>query len=511
MKQCPNCGKRSEDRDKFCGECGFSFGKGAGRLPRYTGIAASVVVVVALLAFLALRLLHGTSRADFIGSQVSFLEERVTAFTEDLTKDTFSSDITLSVSVDGSGEVADMLGGVLDGTSAVVRLDSSSEQLLMNAALLLKGSNVLEGFIRLTPEEIGFCVPNADETYYVGRIADMADTFGIGKNGTDLRISAAELRADIDVIVKRYQAVLAQQISKEKLTVERGREVRLSEAGKTVRCTVMTWEPDEDDITGLIHAVASALETDKEIGNLLDMHSAVENGYDDGMDMLADLAERMRGRAEEIAAAVTGDGLVWRAALDGRSQIALIAVKTDNGEIVFERATGSGECAEAFYVNSGRAEIVMITNRFSVNGSRCTGEMAADTKYGIVSVSYDLDLSRKSVIGIPYGSYTPDLRNIAPGIRPELRVDDGKSGSTDHVLTVGGLGNLTDGMLQSVGITVNTTGESSAKEPSGPGTDISGYDRQALENLLDDIGYGVGNALMDSPEIEELMELLYGF
>ncbi|MBR0171805.1 MAG: zinc ribbon domain-containing protein [Lachnospiraceae bacterium] len=527
MRYCPNCGKPSEDRARFCGACGFSFAdtdarqappengnaprQRTGRMPLFIGIAVCAVVIAAAAAILVPRVLGGVSSADFVGSQVAFLEERANALTGNLTKDTLSSDIMFSASVDGSGDMAEMLGDVLDGTAVVLKLDGSPQQTLLNAALFLKGSSLLEGFIRVTPDEIGFCVPDADETYYTGRLADLADTLGIRQPDADTRVSAAEIRNDIGVIVKRYQDILAGQITKDRLTVEKGRDVRLSEVGKTVRCTVMTWEPDEDDITGLISAVADALETDEEIGNLLDAFFAAEYGYDSGMDMLADLADRLRDRSGGIAAGVAENGLVWRAAFDGKSQINLISVETGAGEVVFERADESGECAEAFYINSGRAEVVRIINAFSVSGSRRTGEMAADTDTGTVRVAYDIDLAEQSVFGIPYGTYTPDLRNLIPGVDLALQVTGGAGGSTDHILTVGGLKNLTGGMLGSVELVMNTTGKSTAKEPSGKTEDISGYNTEELENLLDDIGYGVSEALMNSPEMEELMKLLYGY
>ena len=527
MRYCPNCGKPSEDRERFCGECGFSFAdtdarpspaaspdaprQQAGRGLPYAGIAVCAVVIIVVLAILVSRLRGGSSFTDFVGSQVAFLEERANALTGNLTKDALSSDITFSVSVDGSGDLTETLGEVLDGTSVVLKLDSGPERMLLNAALFLKGSNILEGFLKVTPDEIGFCVPNADETYYTGKTAELKATLGIGQAGSDMRISGAAIRDDIGVIVKRYQAILAGRITKDRLTVDNGREVMLSEVGKTVRCTVMTWEPDEEELTGLIGAVADALETDEEIGNLLDVFSVAENGYGDGMEMLADLADRMRDRAEEIAAGAVENGFVWRAAVDGKAQLALISVETANGAAVLERAVDSGAGAEAFYINSGRAAVVRITNAFSSEGSRRTGEIATDTVAGTVSVSYDVDLAEQSVFGIPYGTYTPDLRNIVPGVNLELTVAGGQDGSSDHMLTIGGLKNLTEGMLTSVDLMMNTTGVSSAKEPSGQKKDISGYDKQALETLRDDIGYGVSNALMGSPEVEELMQLLYGF
>ena len=169
------------------------------------------------------------------------------------------------------------------------------------------------------------------------------------------------------------------------------------------------------------------------------------------------------------------------------------------------------EGAEAFYVNNDNAETVMITNTFSIDGSKRDGEFTMDSSGGKLSVEYDIDLSKKSVFGIPYGVYTPDFRNIVPGASLELEVTEGKNGSTEHILTVGGLKNLTDDMLSAVDITVNTTNKSSAKEPSGKKEDISDYDMEELMALLEDIGYGVSDALMDSPEIEELMESLYGY
>lgn len=527
MRYCPNCGKPSEDRARFCGACGFSFAdtdvrqappengsalrQKSGRMPLFIGIAVCAVAIAAVAAIFVPRVLGGVSSDDFVDSQVAFLEERVNVLTGNLTKDTLSSDITFSASVNGSGDMADMLGEVLDGTSVVLKLDGSGRQMLLNAALFLKGSSVLEGFIRVTPDEIGFCVPDADETYYTGKLADLADTLGMPQPDADARVSAAEIRNDIGVIVKRYQSILAGQITKDRLTVERGRDVRLTEVGKTVRCTVMTWEPGEEDIAGLIGEVANALETDEEIGNLLDVFYAAEYGYDSGRDMLADLADRMRDRSGEIAAGVAENGLVWRAAFDGKEQITLISVETGGGEIVLERAAESGECAEAFYINSGRAEVVRVLNAFSLSGSRRTGELLADTDSGIVRVAYDIDLAEQSVFGIPYGIYTPDLRNLIPGVELSLQVTGGAGGSTDHILTVGGLKNLTDGMLGAVELVMNTTGKSTAKEPSGKTVDISGYDAEQLENLLNDIGYGVSDALMGSPEIEELMRLLYGY
>lgn len=556
MKTCPNCGKEFADNVKFCGECGFSFAdapapqmntapestvyqgayeqqpaagtvyQGAyeqqapagkkkkskrSKLPLIIGAVAAVLVVVVLAVVLIPRLLGGKGSTDFVGAQVAFARERVGFFTESLTKDTLSSDITISATVDGKGEVADMLTDMLDGTSAVVKIDSSSKALLLNAALNLNGSSVLEGFFRLTPDEIGFAVPSADDTYYVGNIADLADTLGIDLSDTQLDISAKEIRNDIEGIVTRYQKVLSASITKDRIETEKNREVKLSEVGKTVTCTVMRWEPEEEELIELFDALADTLEADEQLAGVLEKYGLVEYDYDSGLEMLGDYAEMLRDGAEDLADGIVSSGLVWTVALDKKAQVALIMIEVEYAEIVFERALDGKTGSEAFYVVDDGTDAVMVTNDYTISGSKRTGEIVVDTEYGPFSLAYDIDLSKKSVFGVPYGTYTPDLSDYMPGLGVELAVTGGKSGSTDHVVTVSGLKNLTDDMLRSVNITINTTAKSSAKEPSGKKEDISDYDEYDLTELLEEIGVSVEESLMDSPELADIIDMMGGY
>lgn len=547
MKTCPNCGKQFADNAKFCGECGYSFadalvpqmsgeaesipyqpvygqqppagksrqGKNrqgkSSKLPLIIGAVAAVAVVIVLAVVLITRLFGGRSSTDFVGAQVSFARERAGFFTESFTKDTLSSDITISAAVDGKGEAADMLTEVLDGTSVVVKLDSSSKALLLNAALNLKGSNVLEGFFRMTPDEIGFAVPSADDTYYVGKIAELADTLGFDLSDTQIDISAKEIRDDVEDIVVRYQKVLSSHITKDRVETEKNRDVKLSEAGTTVKCTVMTWEPEEEELIELFEALADTLEADEQLAGILEKYDLVDTEYDSGLEMLEDYADLMRDGAEDVAADIVDSGLIWTVALDKKAQVALIMIETEDTEIVFERALDGKSGAEAFYIVDNGTDVVMITNEYEISGSKRTGEIVADTEYGPLSLAYDVDLSKKSVFGVPYGTYTPDLSDYVPGLDVELSVAGGKSGSTDHVLTVSGLKNLTGDMLRSVDITINTTAKSSAKEPAGKKEDISDYDEDELSELLEDIGVTVLESLKDSPEIMDLIDAVGGY
>ena len=507
----PKSGRRKKSRKNTAGAKRASRQKGRGsKLPLIIGAVALLAIVIALAVIFVPRLLGGKSSTDFVGAQVDFLEDRAALFTDSLTKETLSSDITIRAEVDGRGETADLLNDVLDGTSVVAKLDSSKKTLLLNAALNLKGSNVLEGFFRMTPDEIGFSVPTVDDTYYIADLADLADTLGF-EMGKTQNISSKEIRDDIDAIVDRYRKVLTKHISKDKLKTEKNRDVKLSEAGKTVKCTVMTWEPEEDDLIDLFDAIADSLEDDEHLADLLDSLGLVNSGYDDALDMLADYADELRDNAENIAEDIVDTGLVWTLALDKKGQVALVMIEDDNIEIVLERAVDGKNGAEAFYMLERGRETIMVHNDYRISGSKCTGEITVDMGYSSGALEYDIDFSKKSVFGLPYGTYATDLRELVPGLSLELNVTGGKSGSTDHVLSIGGLKDLTGGELQSVDLIVNTTTKSSAKEPSGKKEDISDYDERELSDLFSELGYGIVEELIESPELEDLTGLLYGY
>ncbi|MBQ4417322.1 MAG: hypothetical protein II868_06470, partial [Butyrivibrio sp.] len=237
----------------------------------------------------------------------------------------------------------------------------------------------------------------------------------------------------------------------------------------------------------------------------------LDYGYDDGLEMLADYADYIRDDAEDMAASLVDNGFIWTVALDKKNQIALIMIQDDYNEIVYERAVDGKAGTEAFYAVFDGVEELMVYNDYTISGSKRTGEVSFDVQGSVFALEYDIDLSKKSVFGIPYGTYFTDLGDIAPGLEAELSVTGGKSGSADHVFTVSGLEDLTDDMISSADITVNATSKSSAKEPSGTKEDISDYDEEELMELLDTLGYDIIDALSESPELADLADLLLGY
>ena len=480
------------------------------RVPLYIGIAVAAVAVIGIVAFAVSRLVGGGGKStDFVGSQKAFLEERTAVLTESTAKDTFSSDVTLSVELNGRGELADIAQELLGDSSIVMKMDSSAKRVLLNAALHLKGSNVLEGFFTMTPDEIGFSIPNADDTWYVMDLETLMDRYDIQTGDLEQNMTPKEAQANIKEIVDRYVAVLSSSIKKESVKREK-RDVKLSEVGKTVSCTVMTWTPTEDELVGLFDALAETLETDTQLAELLDVYATQSGEYQDGTDMLEQFADTLRDEAEDTAAQIVDAEFTWIVALDSKSRVSWISISTDQGEVAYERALDAETGAEALYAVSDGYEAFLVLNEYDYKGTQYTGTLSADTPEGAISLDYDIDFSKKSVFGIPYGTYSPDLRALLPGLKLEVTVEDGGKGSTDHIIAVKGLGNLTGDEVTDVTVTLNTTDKGTAKEPDGSKEDISDYSDEELQALFGDLLYEVEDALMSSPEIMELLETIGG-
>ena len=114
--------------------------------------------------------------------------------------------------------------------------------------------------------------------------------------------------------------------------------------------------------------------------------------------------------------------------------------------------------------------------------------------YDSFTVDFDIDLSKKSVLGVPYGSYS--LSNYDERFL-KLSVGKADNGGSDHELTI-----YPDGSSggDRITFTLNTTDKKAtfAKEPKEKATEITDiYD-------LEDIIYDISDELTD-----KLYDILY--
>ena len=480
------------------------------RAPVFIAIAVAALALIAIIAVAVSSLGGGKKSTDFIGAQKAFVEERATEMAGSVVRDSFSSDVTVSMSLNGRGEAAELFSEILDGSSIVLKTDSASGKTLMNAALHLKGSNVLEAFFSMTADRVAFSVPNANDTLYVADLMTLMENLDIDMSDLPQTVNAKEMRDEIKSVTDRYLGVLSSSINKEHIETKKS-DVKLSEVGKTVSCTVMVWTPDEEELVTIAENIADTLETDEDLAAMLDAYALADGEYRDGMEMLEELADEIRKEAAETARQTVEENSTWTVALDGKGKVVWISIADDVREFAIERYADDKEGAEVMYATEDGHDAFMIINEYTAKGQARTGTLSAKTAGGTVDLDYDIDLSKRSVFGIPYGTYTPDLRNLLPGLNVDLTVRDAGGKSTDHIITVTGLGSLTGDELTEASVTVNATEKSTAKEPAGREEDISDYSPEELETLADELIEEIGSALMKSPEIMDVLEMLGGF
>lgn len=141
-----------------------------------------------------------------------------------------------------------------------------------------------------------------------------------------------------------------------------------------------------------------------------------------------------------------------------------------------------------------------VTGDFSSKGSQVEGELVISDGYESMTLEMDVDTAKQSPLGFYYGEYSFNVPDTT--VKIDLEVKEGKSGSTDHVMTLRGESYDLGGVSR-IDITVNATEKSTVKKPSGKKVDISGYDLDELEELFTDIG----EQLED--DLEDIMYELY--
>lgn len=515
---CPHCGEKIPADSNFCPNCSAPIRpqlspakaaapskRGSSKIPLFILGSAVAVVVLAAAVFVLSRLFISPVDTFISAQEDVFIKPLLSALEKQLdvyNNGEFSSDITCSASVDSAD-----VNKYLSDSSIVLKLDTNQNSLLANGDLILMGSPVLSGTLTYDKGKLGFYLPEIDDEYYVLELSEMLDSLGIADvDLSDVKmpeLSGKEWRA----LAEAYLDITHTVITKENLEVERREDFYLDELGGSYTGTVYTFTPTAEDVEAMIEAVADHLEKDKDlrnaIMNLVNTDAFLElfgvYGYDDmesALDEgLQDLAEELRYRAEDIGESVEESDIRWKLYMEGK-ELRMVSIKSRKSDemFVFEReGTESKGCSIAFYEASDDYNTVYLQAEYTKKGDACDGDLKISDGYrNTLRIDFTMDGSKRSVLGIPYGSYSfavPD-----EDIRCSLEVSEGKSGSTDHVFSLRGDDYTFGGLFTKLDVTVNTTSKSSAKKPSVKATDISDYTEQELSKLL----YNLGNRVMDN-------------
>ena len=274
---CPNCGGAVEAGADFCPNCGGSMPKGGGtRAPMSrnakVGILAAVcaAAVIALAVFL-LPKLFSSPAVDFVRIQAEFLAVRaldpIQAALESGTASapkSFSSDITVSASVDNS-----QIDEYLEDSSIQLRLDARKDTVLADGSLNLMGSTVLSGAATYEKGVLGFALPQVDNNYYTLDLAKFIEE----QTGEKVDLGTAAL-PELSVgewftLAKDYGGILSKAVTKDNLTLERGREVRFDQLKGSFKGNVYTFKPKAGDLEDMLLELADQIETDETLRKLL--------------------------------------------------------------------------------------------------------------------------------------------------------------------------------------------------------------------------------------------------
>ena len=528
---CPNCGARLPAGSAFCTNCGANVRsapapaaqKPGGRMtPRIIGISAAAVAVIALAAAIWLiPNLFASPDKKFISYQAELFIDALLSELESganrYGSGSFSTDLTVTASVDDAS-----INGYLDGSSVNLGIDLKKDTAVVGGELVLMGSPVLSGTVTYDDGQLGFLLPQADNTYYVMDLKKVAkNLFGVDLDPDSMKtpeISGKQWRA----LIEAYLDVVYATVNKDNVTEEKGRDVRLAGLGGSFTGTVYTFTPTAEDIEDMLIRLADRLESDKDLRDLILQMSGAATlaemadnyGYysdygfslEDELDRaLLDLAGELRDEAEWIGLDVEDSGFSWSVAVEGKT-VRQIRISVQDGSVqdginaVVYEAEGaeSDGRTELIYMVSGRNRQNLVERSYTRKGNEYDGRVTVTLPYEpTVTVTYKIDRGKTSVFGIPYGEYRVSVPE--KDFSASMTVAAGANGGVDHTVTVR-MNGLHFGYyyydISRLQVTVNATDRSSVKKPSQRAVDISDYSEWELEDLLYGLGEDIGETLV---------------
>lgn len=526
---CPNCGEKIPGGSTFCPNCHIIVQpqhsgrnvkvqpkSGRSKAPIFAGIAAAVVALVVAGVLLIPRLFSSPEDTFVSAQESTFVTPLLDALETEM--DTYgsgklSTDVTLSASVD-SPEI----NQYLSDSSVVLRLDMNQSNLLAAGDLIVMGSPVLSGTLTYENGRLGFYLPELDDNYYVMDLSNMLSSLGV--SDVDLgsialpEFSGKEWRA----LAETYLDVVYSMVTKNNVSVEQRQSYLLPELGGSYTGTIYTFTPTAADIQSMLVKLADHLEKDKDLRSLIlkavdpetlllsmsgfiradayyndpsayDLESALDEGL---RDLAADLREAALSmdQSQDI-------GLIWSLYMEGK-ELRMVRLENSNygTAMVFERAgTASKGCTQTLYNEYGYSDrYVYFQNQYTKNGDVYSGEVTLNDGYSeSVSLSYNADTGKRSVLGIPHGSYS--LSMPYEDVSLSMKVSEGRNGGTDHVITILDNGYAFGGEFTRMDLTINTTDKSSAKKPGRQPTDITYYSEEELSDLMYYLSSQMENAL----------------
>ncbi len=571
MKYCSTCGNPIPDDAAFCGNCGTpvpqaqaadgatSFCRACGRkipaaapscpycgvptLPvggpqqpagpqkrpaarrRKTGLIIAIVAVVVVVlgvltvgGLLAARL-FASPVTKFFSYNAELLSDRVMPLLDTvgdrLDQDQFSSDMTLTGSVDNSA-----ISSYLDNSAITLKTDLDDGSLLLNGEVELLGSSVLNATVTYEDGTLGLYLPELDQNYYVADLSQLI--FNITGQRIDLEgLGLPDISTDeIMEVLKPYGEALIELVNEDSITKEKNVSFSLGALPFSGKCTVYTFSPRAEEYRAMLLKLADLLENDTNLQELIQKVSQSTSLLTElytGADylpyrfsqMTTQAANDLRTNADSYARYLEQSRASWSVAVEGGQvrQVKLSAYDSYYGSdsgIVYEAVgDGKSELNEVIYFLEDGSNETILTNRQTMSGKETSGTLNIYFDYSdYASINYDMTKDKTSRLGIPYGTFSLWTTEGSPTF--SLTVQDGAAGGTDHILSISNAAPMFDYAFSSLNVTLNTTDKTSAKAPDIAPVDVTNYSDDQIEEIAERIA-----SRLESDLISNLGPLLY--
>lgn len=472
----------------------------------------SPALILGLIAVLVIGIGAFALKGMFTGGGPSnpFLQYHTKLFTDRFTPlaeaaisqdNKVSTDLTMTANVQGQG--MEDIQSVLEDSSFVMKIDSGEDHILSNFEMNMKGSSLVSGIFHMDLKTMGFYLPEGDGNYYAGDTGKILNTLSDGEITDASELFGNVTKKDLEEYLQKWYQIVNASFTKENLIIE-DKEITLDQLAETFKGKVYTFKPTNEDIQKSFVAFADMVEKDAKFrqmtssmgaSNYASMYGAMTPEMTE--DDLLELAKEIKADPASFVGNFDPELLEWSIAVE-KEAVRQLIFNYDSVGMVYEATAPveKGSFSERFYVVGGMKAVdaansnieLMVSNDYDKEGKSYTGSLQFEIPYqGTFVIDYAVDLAQKYIL-FPYGTYNLKIQEM-PFVVLDIEVKDGENNSIDHVLDV----KSTFG--PSATININATQKGTAEKPNMTPVDISDYDKEQLETLIDQNMSTIGEGL----------------
>ena len=224
------------------------------------------------------RLQHLLKKSAFFIIAVSFMILSAVSLLAETVGESETKQTDIAVSVTGVN--ADLINSYLEKSLISIRTAKKDDTFLLNLDTVFSGENVLRVLFELSKDKAAFSVPDYDDNRYEFDLAELAgllqSVYGVGFDPGLISLAGNEelvsyftgLSEEFLLILTPYFDYLTNTVT-EGMQKETG-EITLSHLGAFTDGNIFTWEPDAQELAGIMKELAEMIENDESAKEFVD-------------------------------------------------------------------------------------------------------------------------------------------------------------------------------------------------------------------------------------------------